>query len=86
MQLEIEYTESDYEQCTDERSYVTKMRTIVSEDYPELSSTQLDTLLKSYWPHFRQSNPKLAKANGTVVFLVSAFLVKNVRLLQWLVF
>ena len=55
----MEYTESDYEDCVDHKSYSSKIKPILTEDYPDLTPSQVTTLLKAFWHEFKENNPKL---------------------------
>ena len=57
--IEMEYTESDYEDCVDHKSYSSKIKPILTEDYPDLTPSQVTTLLKAFWHEFKENNPKL---------------------------
>ena len=57
--IEMEYTESDYEECVDHKSYSTRIKPLLVEDYPDLSPSQVTTLLKAFWHDFKEKNPKL---------------------------
>ncbi len=59
--IEMEYTESDYEDCCDQKSYSSKIKPVLIQDYPDLTQSQVATLLKAFWHEFRESNPKLHK-------------------------
>ncbi|XP_063720440.1 chromodomain-helicase-DNA-binding protein 4-like isoform X2 [Symsagittifera roscoffensis] len=57
--IEMEYTESDYEDCVDHKSYSNKIKPILTEDYPDLTPSQVTALLKAFWHDFKEKNPKL---------------------------
>ena len=77
--IEMEYTESDYEDCVDHKSYSAKIKPILHDDYPDLTPSQVTTLLKAFWHEFKENNPKLqAKKSKNRIFKIHLeLLLKN---------